>query len=138
MEHPMPPKTPYADTRLSAYLTKRILELRPRKSQVEIAAEAGFINVNMISMLKSGKSKIPLDRVAALAAALEVDPKWLFKMAIEQSGYETTSKVIDEIFGTIVSRNEVTWLEALRDASDNKDPALTARSRAALRGIFNK
>lgn len=134
----MTPKTPYAETRLSAFLTKRILELRPRKSQVEIAVEAGFVNVNMMSMLKSGKSKIPLDRVAALAKALEVDPKLLFKMAIEQSGYETTSKVIDEIFGTIVSRNEVTWLEALRDASDHKDPALTTRSRAALRNIFNK
>ena len=134
----MAPKPPYADTRLAAYLTKRILELRPRKSQQEIATEAGFINVNMMSMLKSGKSKIPLDRVSALSKALEVDPRLLFKMAIEQSSYETTSKVIDEIFGTIVSRNEVIWLEALRDASDHKDPALTTRSRTALRSIFNK
>jgi transcriptional regulator with XRE-family HTH domain len=135
---PMTPKNPYADSRLSAFLTKRILELRPRKSQVEIATEAGFINVNMMSMLKSGKSKLPLDRVAALATALEVDPKLLFKMAIEQSSYETTSKVIDEIFGTVVTRNEVTWLKELREASDHKDPALTSRSRATLRSIFNK
>ena len=134
----MASKPPYADTRLAAYLTKRILELRPRKSQQEIATEAGFINVNMMSMLKSGKSKIPLDRVSALAKALEVDPRLLFKMAVEQSSYETTSRVIDEIFGTIVSRNEVIWLEALRDASDHKDPALTMRSRTALRSIFNK
>ncbi len=134
----MAPKTPYADTKLAAYLTKRILELRPRKSQLEIAVEAGFINVNMMSLLKSGKSKVPLDRVAALAKALEVDPRLMFRMAIQQSGYETTSEVIDEIFGTIVSRNEVIWLEALRDASDCKDPALTTRSRAALRSLFNK
>lgn len=83
-------------------------------------------------------NKLPLDRVAALAAALEADPKLLFKMAIEQSSYETTSKVIDEIFGTVVTRNEVTWLEELREASDHKDPALTSRSRATLRSIFNK
>lgn len=76
--------------------------------------------------------------LSALAKALEVDPRLLFKMAIEQSSYETTSEVIDEIFGTIVSRNEVTWLEALREASDHKDPALTTRSRTALRSIFNK
>jgi len=130
--------SPYADTKLAAYLTKRILELRPRKSQLEIAVDAGFINVNMMSLLKSGKSKVPLDRVPALAKALEVDPRLLFRMAIQQSSYETTSEVIDEIFGTIVSRNEVVWLEALRDASDHKDPALTARSRAALRSLFNK
>ncbi|WP_348657499.1 helix-turn-helix transcriptional regulator, partial [uncultured Sulfitobacter sp.] len=126
------------DTKLAVYLTKRVLELRPRKSQLEIATEAGFINVNMMSLLKSGKSKVPLDRVAALAKALEVDPRLLFRMAIQQSSYETTSEVIDEIFGTIVSRNEVVWLEALRDASDHKDPALTTRSRAALRSLFNK
>jgi len=134
----MAPMSPYADTKLAAYLTKRILELRPRKSQLEIAVDAGFINVNMMSLLKSGKSKVPLDRVPALAKALEVDPRLLFRMAIQQSSYETTSEVIDEIFGTIVSRNEVVWLEALRDASDHKDPALTARSRAALRSLFNK
>ncbi|MGO4916866.1 hypothetical protein ACEN2R_15490, partial [Pseudogemmobacter sp. W21_MBD1_M6] len=35
---------PHADTRLAKFLEKRILELRPRKSQIEIATDAGFIN----------------------------------------------------------------------------------------------
>lgn len=134
----MPPKAPYANPQMSAFLTQRMLELRPRKNQAQIADEAGFVNPNILSMLKAGKSKLPLDRVPALAVALDCDPSRLFRMAAAQSAYRTTDAVIDEIFGTIVSRNEIIWLNELRDASDNKDPGLTSRARTALRGIFGK
>ena len=73
-----------------------------------------------------------------MAAALDCDPSRLFRMAVAQSSYKTTSTVIDEIFGTIVSKNEVIWLNELREASENKDPALTTRARRTLRGIFGK
>ena len=63
---------PYAASRLTSFIRKRILELRPRKNQVEIAVEAGFVNTNMLLMIKSGKTKLPLDRVPALAKALDV------------------------------------------------------------------
>lgn len=129
---------PYANTRLAAFLEKRILELRPRKSQIEIANEAGFIQPNMLSMFKNGASKLPLDRVPGLAKALECDPAMLFRLALEQLGADTTSKAIDEIFGTVVTRNEVGWLEEIRDASDHSDPRLTMKGRAAIRGVFGK
>lgn len=134
----MPKSLPYAETRLTKFLQKRILELRPRKNGVEIATEAGFVNTNMLSMIKSGKSRLPLDRVPALAKALDCDLRLLFKLAIEQQGSETTLAAIEEIFGTIVTRSEVTWLQELRDASDHSDPTLTSRARSAIRGIFNK
>lgn len=130
-------KRPFADTDLAAFIAKRVLELRP-KSQIDIAQEAGFQNPNFISMLKNGAAKLPLDRVLALAAALECDPKRLFRLAFEQQGYETEQTAIADIFGTVVTRNEVIWLEELRDASGRSDPSLTSRSRAALRGIFSK
>ncbi len=131
-------QSPYAGTELSAFITHRIAELRPKKSQIEIATEAGFVNPNMVSMIKAGTSKLALDRVADLAKALETDPARLFRMALLQSGHETTRPVVEEIFGTVVSRNEVAWLEAIRDASGNTDPTLTVRARAAIRGIFGK
>lgn len=129
---------PHANTDLAKFIEKRVLELRPHKSQATIASEAGFVNPNMLTMIKSGTSKLPLDRVPALARALECDPKRLFKMALEQAGAETTLTAIEEIFGTIVSRNEVAWLEEIRDASGGTDPSLTARSRTAIRAIFGK
>ena len=42
------------------------------------------------------------------------------------------------VLGTIVSRNEVSWLEVLREASGNTDPVITTRARSAIRGIFGK
>lgn len=131
-------EAPYAHTQMSAFLGKRILELRSRKNQAEIADEAGFVNPNILSMLKSGQSKVPLDRVPILAAAFNCDPSRLFRMAVMQSSYRTTEAAINEIFGTLASKNEVTWLNGVRDASDNKDPALTVRSRTALREILGK
>ena len=129
---------PYAGTRLSNYIEKRILQLRPRKSQIEIAREAGFVQPNLLSMFKNGSSKLPLDRVPGMAKALECDPAFLFKLALEQLGGDTTASVIDQIFGTIVTTNEVIWLEEIRHASDNSDPNLTSKARATIRGIFGK
>lgn len=131
-------KRPHADTRLAKFIEKRVLELRPRKTQAQIAEEAGFINPNMIAMLKNGSTKLPLDRVPSLAAALDCDPRLLFNLALDQIGGSTTARAIAEIFGTIVTRNEVAWIEAIREASGNTDPSLTTRSRSAIRGIFGK
>ncbi len=129
---------PFAGTQLSAFVAHRIAALRPRKSQAAIATEAGFINVNVLSMIKTGTSKLPLDRVPALAKALECDPARLFRMALMQSGKETSWPVIEDVFGTVVTRNEVAWLEALREASGNTDPTMTVRARAAIFGVFGK
>lgn len=57
---------PYASTRLVRFLEKRILELRPRKTQLAIVNEAGFSQTNMLAMIKAGANKLPLDRVAGL------------------------------------------------------------------------
>ena len=131
-------RKPHADSRLAQYLDKRVLELRPRKSQARIAEEAGFINPNVISMLKNGAAKLPLDRVPGLARALECDPRLLFKLALEQAGADTTARAIEEIFGAVVTRNEVAWLDEIRDASNHSDPSMTARARSAIRGVFGK
>ena len=129
---------PYANSRIAEFIGKRILELRPKKSQLEIATEAGFLQPNMLSLIKSGATKVPFDRIPGLARALETDPRRLFLLAFEQSGGETTRRAVAEAFGTIVTANEVPWLEEIRDASGNTDPALTSRARSAIRGIFGK
>ena len=129
---------PHADTRLAKYVAQRIAELAGRKTQAEIAAEAGFVNPNMLSMIKSGASKLPLDRVPQLARALDCDPAFLLRLAMDQALGSTAAKAVGEIFGTPLTQNEREWIAEIRDASGDTDPRLTARSRAALRGIFGK
>jgi len=132
------PRKPHADTALAAFLQKRIAELKSRKSQADIASQAGFVNVNVLSMIKSGATKLPLDRVPALAEALECDARRLFALALQQVEPSTALTAIESIFKTIVTANESAWLEELRRASDNSDPVMTTRARSAIRAIFGK
>jgi transcriptional regulator with XRE-family HTH domain len=130
--------TPFHNTPAAQLIADRIQALSHRKTQAEIASEAGFANANMMTFLKNGRNKVPLDRVPALAKALEVDPAYLMRLTIERAVGITAAQAVIEIFGTPATENERGWLMELRDASDNSDPRLTARSRAALRGIFGK
>jgi transcriptional regulator with XRE-family HTH domain len=129
---------PHGHGRLATFLRARLAELAPTKTQKEIAQQAGYTNANMIIMLKQGDTKLALDRVAALARALEVDPRRLYLLALDQEGHATTAQEIEEIFNAIVTKNEAEWLEALRQASDHTDPALTKRARAAIMSIFKR
>lgn len=131
-------RKPHADTRMATYVERRILELKPKKTQVEIAAATGFPNPNMITMIKQGISKVALDRVPALAQALECDPAFLMRLALEQSIGRTAAEAVVEIFGDPVTMNERGWIEAIRAASNNTDPRLTSRSQAAIQAIFGR
>jgi transcriptional regulator with XRE-family HTH domain len=65
---------PYQNTPTAKLIAERVRDLSHRKTQAEIASEAGFANANMMTFLKNGRNKVPLDRVPSLAQALEVDP----------------------------------------------------------------
>ena len=62
-----------------------MLELKPKKSQLEIASEAGFANPNMVAMIKNGSTKLALDRVPSMARALDCDPAYLLRLTLEQA-----------------------------------------------------
>ena len=62
-------KNPHADSRLAKFVERRILALSGTKAQKEIAREAGFTNANMLSMIKSGDTKLALDPVPATRAS---------------------------------------------------------------------
>lgn len=131
-------RKPFEHSGLASYVDSRVLELKPRKSQLQIASEAGYANPNMVSQIKSGATKLALDRVPSMAKALETDPAYLMRLALAQSEGDLAASAILEIFGTPVTANELGWLEALRDASDDSDPRITSRSRSSVRAIFGK
>jgi transcriptional regulator with XRE-family HTH domain len=131
-------KNPYANTPAAKFINARINEISHRKSQQEMAREAGFKNSNMITQIKLGSTKLAFDRVPGMAKALEVDPALLMRLTMEQSVGTTAAAALIECFGSPVTENEQGWLEELRDASDDSDPRLAGRARTALRGIFGK
>lgn len=131
-------KKPHEDTDLAKYVARRVLELKSKKSQSQIAKEAGFPNPNMITMIKNGASKLAMDRVPSMARGLECDPAFLMGLALEQAVGATAAKAIAEIFGTPVTANELGWLQEIRKASGNSDPRMSARSRAAVHSMFGR
>lgn len=131
-------KKPHENTQLAKYIERRVLELRPKKSQLQIANEAGFPNPNMVTMIKNGASKLALDRVPSMARALECDPAYLMRLALDQAVGDTSAQALIEIFGTPVTANELGWLQEIREASGHSDPRIASRSRAAIMTIFGK
>ena len=131
-------KKPYLDTRLAKFVETRVLELKHKKSQAEIAEEAGFISPNMVTMIKKGATKLPIDRVPAVAKALECDPALLLRLALEQGEGASAATAIFEIIGPPVTRNELVWITEIREAPGDADPRLTSRASAAFRGIFGR
>ena len=56
--------------------------LRSGITQEELAKDVGFKTTSIISLFKTGRSKIPVERIAAIASALKIDEgefltKWL-------------------------------------------------------------
>jgi hypothetical protein len=92
----------------------------------------------MLAMIKAGSNRLPIDRVSALARALDADPAYLLLLALEQMVGSTEAQAITTILSTAVTQNEMGWVEAIRDASDMGDPPLTRRGRTAIFGVFGK
>lgn len=83
------------------------------KTQREISKAVGFERPNVISMIKTGEMKMPIDRIPAFAEACGVDPVQLIKTAMEEYHPETWH-VLVEAFEAPLTRNEAVILRAIR------------------------
>lgn len=126
----------YRKSNVGPYVSERIDALRGRKTQKEIAEQAGYDHPNNISMIKSGTSKLPLDRVPALAKALECDVGELFAVALEQYFDDETIIAFRRVMTADLTRNELEWIEFLRAASNRTDPKLTAFRKRVLHPLL--
>lgn len=125
-------------TALSRFVAKRLEHLAGRKTARQIAAEAGFTraSLNIVSMIKAGDSKLPLDKVPAMAKALEVDPVLLWRLAMEQYQNGAAMDAIKSIFKEVVSENEADIIRYIRELTDNADPSLTEDLKRKLEKAF--
>jgi len=114
-------------SRVAQFISRRIDDLRPRRSQLEIATAAGF-QPNMLSMIKDAKAKLPLERVVPLAKALECDPAELAVLAFEQF---YPQPVLDVLFSAATKREVTGELETVAIWA----VALGAEVRGVLRDV---
>jgi hypothetical protein len=129
---------PFANSMITKFLDKKIDELKGVKTQREIAAETGYEKPNMISMFKRGEVKVPLEKIPALARAVNADPGHLFRLALEQY-WPQLGETIQLIFGRIVTANEEEILiKPWREATGNFDPVPTPRIEEAVKRMLKQ
>ncbi len=64
-------KTPHDETRLANYAERPAPGPEPTKSQTTIATQAGFVNPNMITMIKQGRPKVAVKPVLRRLMSLQ-------------------------------------------------------------------
>jgi len=101
------------------------------KSQREIAIESGFPKPNVLSMLKKGEMKIPLDRIPALAKACHIDQIYLLRLAMEEY-HPAIWEVLVNTIGIPLTANEFEMLFAYRIASVDEEIPVTYEKFVAV------
>lgn len=107
------------------------------KSQVDIAIEAGFEKPNIITMLKQGRTKLPLAKIGTMANALETDPTYLLKLCLEEY-YPETWNAISPYMDEMLTADEFALLQHLRSCANSPYLAsCTADQKRKLQDFLN-
>lgn len=103
-------------------------------SQKEVADYVGFKTPNLITMIKQGSTKLPIDKIPRFAKILKVDSAKLFKMAYKEYD-EPTYKAIVEIIGEPKTKVECAVLELLERLAPFTDVESPMEIKAYLEKI---
>jgi len=86
------------------------------KKQTEIAEEVGFEKPNVITMIKQGKTKVPINKIGSFAKALEVDPVFFMKMVLGEYMPDLLEAITTITNQPIITANELEFIEVIRTA----------------------
>lgn len=84
------------------------------KTQIQIAKRAGFPTPNSLSMMTTGRMKIPLHRVPALAKAMGTDPRELLNHCLEAYEPELYTLIANLAPSMLVTSTELKIIRAIR------------------------
>lgn len=93
-----------------------LLDASP-KTQETIARECGIDSANAISMMKTGKTRIPLARIPALAESLGTDAARLFEVALQAYEPELFTVYAKLAPAMLITEDEFKIVRALRSAA---------------------
>lgn len=77
----------------TADLVRQMIDAQDRKNQEEIALETGFVRANVLTMIKQGRTKMPLDKIEAFAKSCGQKPDKLFRTALREYNPEVARMV---------------------------------------------
>ena len=94
------------------FIATRIEKLGLR--QVDVAAICGFERPNVITMIKQGKTKLPMDKIGSMAVALQGDAFALYRMCMQ----EYLPSTWDAIAPILESRTRISAAEGSSSTSE--------------------
>ena len=97
-------------TLVSILVSAAIDRLAPQKTQKELAREMGFLKPGMLSMIKTGATRIPFTKLPNVAAALGIDPALLIRTHLCETWPEFED-VVHEVFGGVLTEAEREWID---------------------------
>ena len=118
---------------VAEFLADRIATID--KTQHEIAEECGFDNPNIITMFKLGQTKLPINRNATLAKALDVDPAHLLRLVMLEYMPDTWEAVENIMQSTALTSNELQLVRAFREVTGDNDAQAVVIDRSAVIAI---
>ena len=87
---------------------------RSGKSQREIARDVGYQRANIISMMKNGETKVPIEKAPLLAKACGIDPADFTRHVLEEY-HPAAWATLAELFGKPLTRREKACIDAYRE-----------------------
>lgn len=98
----------------------------------ELSTAVGFERQIALTLIKQGSMKLPLNKVPAFAAALELDPADLLRAALRESD-PTLGQLIEEVFNPMrLTATEVTLIKHLRELSGDVEVAPIVFSKGVI------
>jgi hypothetical protein len=104
-------------------------------THTEIADRAGFGAPNVISMMRLGRMKVPLDRIPDIADACGADDRHFLRIAMAEYHPEVWN-VLRASFGDVLTRSEQDLIAIFRVLNQDGDIEIDLELSDALASLF--
>lgn len=102
------------DSRSVADIVNDALEANPQIKQSVVAEVSGFAKPNMIYMIKTGKTKVPLDKAGKLAEAIRLDPREFWFKCLKEYLPGAFEEFENHCKQPVISATELRFIRAAR------------------------
>src|SRR3954469_14792335 len=106
-------------SKVATVITKAIHDCG--KPQIEIAAQCGWPKPNIVTMIKQGSTRLPLDKVGLLATAIDLDPVYLLRVVMQEYMPDTYTAIEQSLADIALTDYEREVLEAYRELAKGRD-----------------
>lgn len=131
-----PKRAPAPKITVAQYLAHQLM--LSERSQKSVAEELGYPNQNILSAMKAGITKVPINKVPAFAQALGVDKKHFLRLVMTEYMPEAWA-VIQSILapnGEDVSEADLALLKVVHSAADGHLPDLDPEAIRAIKDVI--